>query len=192
MQKNLHVPKIQREKDKHERRIQYNDKLHASITSRPSRLSRPGVLIWNLVCHDKHVPMIDEIFPKSNYKFWRLTKTSYKPPGHQGQANLRSRHSASEVPIWNLWSRQRLPSPSVVLTHTQDKVDRPVGKSPRKTLPQLPVWIPPLKLKSLFVIIPWNHWEWLHNSFHRNLSFFSIQDHVLFLVHWCWPHAHFY
>ena len=34
-------------------------------------------------------------------------------------------------------------------THTQDKVDWPVGKSPRKTLPLPPVWIPPLKLKSL-------------------------------------------
>ena len=119
-------------------RIQYNDQLHASNTSRPSqseesRLSRSRVPIWNLVCYDKHVPMIDEIFPKSNYNFWRLTKTSYKPPGHQGQANLRSRHSASGVPIWNLWSRQRLPSLGVVLTHTHTGQKRPArGKKPEK------------------------------------------------------------
>ena len=75
----------------------------------------------------------DEIFPKSNYKFWRLTKTSYRPPGHQGQANLRSRHCASGVPIWNLWSRQRLPSLGVVLAHTRTGQSRPArGKKPEK------------------------------------------------------------
>ena len=134
----------------------------------------------------------DEIFPKSNYNFWRLTKTSYKPPGHQGQANLRSRHSASGVPIWNLWSRQRLPSPGVVLTHTQDKRDWPVGKSPRKTLPPPPVWIPPLKLKSL-CHYPLESVGVTAQFFSHEPQFFSsLQHHVLFLAHWCWPHAHFY
>ena len=130
--------------------------------------------------------MIDEIFPKSNYNFWRLTKTSYKPPGHQGQANLRSRHSASGVPIWNLWSRQRLPSPGVVLTHThtgQSRLAR--GKKPEKNTSATASLDSSTEIEISLYCYPLESLGVTAQLFSHEAQLSPIQDQVLFLASWC-------